>query len=177
MRLAIIIAVTLIGNSPIAQEVSHVIAPKQAGPVRIGDPADSVYSAFPTGRRSLVDLQLEGDLTPALKLTLPGSETKGGIIAELGIHENRLVVTRIRVVDPALKTAQGIGVGSSMTNLRSTYRIDWIGHGEGQLFARVESLGASFELDQSLVEDDLLFQLREPSQVPGHVRIVGILLT
>ena len=83
------------------------------------------------------------------------------------------MVTRIKISDPALKTAEGIRVGSSMADLRSTYEIAHIGYGEGSSFAIVESLAASFELDQSRIE---LSQVTDPNEVPDNVRIVRILL-
>jgi hypothetical protein len=88
---------------------------------------------------------------------------------------NQLIVTRISVVDPTLRTSEGIGVGSTYEKLRSRYRVDRVGSGEGGFYARVEALGMSFQLDAS--RHKTLWRLRDPAAVPTDMRVVSILLT
>ena len=121
MRFLVVLAISVVALVSTAQETSYLLAPGQAGDVRIGSSAQSVYGLFPREQRRLVDLELEGYLTPALAVTLPESETDGGIVAELWIRNGALLVYRIWVSDPVMKTAEGIGVGSTMAELRSTY--------------------------------------------------------
>lgn len=97
------------------------------------------------------------------------------MIAEVGPANNQLVVTRIHVIDPGLRTRDGIGVGSTFGELRSRYRIDWVGSGEGSVIARVEELAISFQLDTSGPTE--LWTIRDPAQVPAGVRIVSMMLT
>jgi len=70
---------------------------------------------------------------------------KRGVCAnhEIGPVNNRLVVTRIRVRDPRLRTKDGMGVGSTYRELRSRCSIDRVGPGEGAFFARADALGIS----------------------------------
>jgi hypothetical protein len=82
-------------------------------------------------------------------------------------------VTRIRVLDPRLRTKDGIGIGSTYGELRSRYTIDTVGNGEGGFFARVEPLGISFDLRG---RQDLR-GIRDPAGVPDDARVVGMLLT
>lgn len=155
-------------QAPITVERARV------GPVSIGASAESVYQEF-SDRARLVDLKLEGHLTPALEIKLFGSQLTPSVIAEIGPAGNTLVVTRINVFDPGLRTKDGIGVGSTYDELRSRYAVDWVGSGEGRVFARVEALGISFQLDTS--GPPPLWSIREPGQVPSGVRVVGMLLT
>jgi hypothetical protein len=151
-----------------------VVERGRVGPISIGATAESVYDKFGS-RARLVDLTLEGMLSPALEVKLFGSQLVGSIIAEIGPANNRLVVTRIHVVDPGLRTKGGVGVGSTYEELRSRYSVDWVGSGEGTFVARVETLGMSFQLDTSGPKP--LWAVRDPHQVPKDVRVVGIMLT
>lgn len=153
-----------------------VIRKHQVGPVSIGALAQSVYEAF-RGRSRLVDLALEGHLSPALELTFPKSEVQGGVVVELVARDSTLVVWRISVTDPAIRTDKGVGVGSSVEELRTAYRVDGIGSGEGRVFLRVEELAASFELNRSGPGGDRLWEIRDPKHVPSDVKIVSVLLT
>jgi hypothetical protein len=65
------------------------------------------------------------------------------LIAEIRPSRDTLVVTRIHVLDPRLRTKDGIGVGSTYSDLRSRYTIDWVGSGEGDFFARSSGLGSA----------------------------------
>jgi len=153
-------------------QTDTVVERGRAGPVAIGASAESVYDRF-RERAKLVDLKLEGMLSPALELRLFGAQTT--MIAEIGAANNRLVITRISVVDPSVRTKDGIGVGSTYDELRARYRVDWVGSGEGGYYARVESLGISFQLDSSRRQN--LSEVRDPNAVPPDVRVLSLLLT
>lgn len=164
--------VALQPSSPLQQ--SFVIERAWVGPVSIGAAADSIYGEF-GDRARLIDLKLEGHLSPALEIKLFGSQLVASMIAEIAPANNRLVVTRIHVLDPGLRTRDGIGVGSTYGELRSRHHIDWVGSGEGSVFARVEELAISFQLDTS--GPWALWSIRDPAQVPAGVRIVSMMLT
>ena len=170
--LALALFVALLPASP--QQQSWVVERARVGPVSIGAEADAIYSTF-RERAKLIDLKLEGHLSPALEIKQFGSQLAASLVAEIAPANNRLVVTRINVLDPSLRTKEGIGIGSTFEELRSRYRIDWVGSGEGRVFARVEELAASFQLDTS--GPVKLWSIRDPQQVPVTVRIVSIMLT
>lgn len=169
-----IIAVFLVLQSGAAPEDALVVERGRAGSVRIGATADSVYKEF-GNRAKLVDLRLEGHLSPALELKRFDAQLVPSIIAEIGASPAGLVVTRLNVLDPGFKTRARIGVGATYAALRSTYSIAWVGSGEGSFFARVEELGISFQLDTSGPVQ--LWSIRDPAQVPPDTRIIGMLLT
>jgi hypothetical protein len=167
--LAIFVAV-----QPALVQNAIVVERSRVGSVAIGAPAESIYREF-RDRARLIDLKLEGHLSPALELKLFGSQLVASMIAEIGPADNRLVVTRIHVIDPSLRTKDGVGVGSTYEELRLRYSIDWVGDGEGGFFARVESLGISFQLDAS--GPTSLRGIRDPDRVPKTVRITSMMLT
>ena len=146
----------------------------RVGQVSIGASAEAIAREF-GDRVRLIDLNLEGHLSPALEIKLFGTQGAASLIAEIWPSNNQLVVSRIRVFDPRLRTKEGIGVGSTYADLRSRYSIDWVASGEGDFFARVEPLGISFMLDMS--GEQKARTGRNAALVPGEVRVVGMLLT
>ena len=169
-----VLAIVLVLHQAPPDHARVVVERSRVGPVSIGAAADAVYREF-GDRARLVDLKLEGNLSPALELKLYRAQLTASLIVELSAAGNQLVVWRINVIDPALRTADGIGVGSTYGELRSKYTVDWIGSGEGNVFARVEALGISFQLDTS--GPMRLSSVRDPSKVPTDIRIVSMLLT
>ncbi len=85
-----------------------VVERGRVGDVAIGAEAGAIYNKF-GDRTKLIDLKLEGMLSPALAIRQFGSQPAPGIIAEIEPVESRLIVTRIHVLDPALRTREGIG--------------------------------------------------------------------
>jgi hypothetical protein len=167
-----ILIVSLNGLLP-TQEVP-VIERGKVGAVAIGSVAEAIYNEF-GDRARLVDLKLEGQLSPALEIKLFGAQAAVSLVAEIWPSGNKLVVTRIRVLDPRLRTKDGIGVGSTYGDLRRHYSVDWVGPGEGDFIARVEALGISFLLDMSA--EQAATTIRNPMRVPANARVVGMLIT
>jgi hypothetical protein len=117
-----------------------------AGPIALGDSVDQIYARVGRENTRLVDLLQEGQFSPALEVTLPGAPVPISLV----------VVVRewpcpgfsawgIQVRDPRFKTVDGLGVGSTVADIRSKYdvRIVW---GEGDRVVVVEKLGLTFAL-------------------------------
>lgn len=171
--LSTLLALFVALQTPAAPQ-SFVVERGRVGQVSIGMAAESIFDEF-GDRAKLVDLRLEGHPSPAIEIKLFGSQLVASIIAEIAPVKNQLVVTRIHVIDPSLRTKDGIGVGSTYRELRARYHIAWVGSGEGGLFARVEKLAISFELDTA--GGVAPWMTRNPPQVPADVRITSLMVT
>jgi hypothetical protein len=143
LLLVLLAGVLALPYQPLSAQRSPVIRKHEVGPVSIGTSAQSVYSMF-RGRSRLVDVALEGHLTPALELSFPEAAVDGGVLAELVPKENDLVVWRIAVTNPNVRTEKGIGIGSSVDELRSHYVITGVGSGEGGVFVTVDRAVGKF---------------------------------
>ena len=172
MRIGVLVMLMAL-HSAAAQRETIVVERSRVGSIAIGAEADSIVREF-GDRARLVDLKLEGMLCPALELKRAVTQAGASVVAEIGPAGNRLIVTRIHVLDPALRTSEGIGVGSTFAELRSRYRVDWVRSGEGGFYARVDSLAMSFSLDTSGAP---LWRIRQVTEVPSDVRVVSIMLT
>jgi hypothetical protein len=167
MLIATLTVLLAVQNLPLVERA-------RVGPVSIGAAAEPIAREF-GDRARLIDMHLEGQFSPAFEIRLFGAQAGASLIAEISPSNNQLVVTRIRVLDPRLRTKEGIGIGSTYADLRSRYSVDWVASGEGDFFARVESLGISFMLDMS--GEQKARTGRNAALVPGDVRVVGMLLT
>jgi hypothetical protein len=146
------------------------------GVVELGASDKTLIEAFPSDRRELVDLQLEGMPAPAYLLRFPGADRRDGVVAELIPGPGGSTVWRIQVRDPAFRTLKGIRVGSTVGALRAAYRLDSVGSGEGNVVIVVNELSASFSLDQTGPGGGELWKVRTPALVPDSVKVTGILL-
>jgi len=161
-------------NGLLPTQDAPVVERGRVGAIAIGSIAETIYDDF-GDRARLVDLKLEGQLSPALEIRLFGTQASVSLVAEIRPSGNKLMVTRIRVLDPRLRTKEGVGVGSTYDDLRKHYQVDWVGPGEGDFIARVEALGISFMLDMSAAQ--AASRIRDPGRVPVEARVVGMLLT
>ena len=83
MRVAMLAIVASSGYQALSAQTSVIIRHYQVGPVLIGASAQSIYAAF-RGRSRLIDLALEGHLTPALELSFPETFMSGGVGGRTG---------------------------------------------------------------------------------------------
>ena len=173
VMLAIVIAA---GQTAPAEPKALLIGHQSVGSVSIGDSAQAIYEAF-RGRSRLIDLANEGQLSPALELTFPETQVKGGVVAELWPRNNHLLVHRISVTNPRFRTAKGIGPGSTVAQLRAAYELTGVAFGEGGPFVTAKDFSGSFELDASGPRLNQLQRIRDPKQLPGDVTIVRVLVT
>jgi hypothetical protein len=147
----------------------------RAGFVEIGMSVDAVYAQAPPALIRLEDLHLEGMFTPALAIYMNRDITQHpSIIAEIGWN-NDWIISRITVHDTRFRTACDIGVGATLGALKSCYKLDWAGFGEGPLYIRVEDLQMSFGIENVNISEDW-YQTKNPNLLPDHIQITSILL-
>jgi len=93
-----------------------------------------------------VDLQLEGMPTPALEIRLGNlSAARASLTAELfPPAENR--VWRVNVFDRRFRTAEGLGIGSTLGQIRAHHKVRIL-VGEGGVGAYVAELQMNFGFD------------------------------
>lgn len=124
-----------------------------------------------------MDRYLEGFFTPAIEIYLTRNrKLRPSLLAEIVGERSTFVVGRITVYDSRFKTDKGIGVGSTLGEIRRDYKVDSIGFGEGPLFAHVEQFGMSFALDYARPPREW-YSTHNPKLIPDTARVVSILLT
>lgn len=161
---------TAIAVEPISKQ--FLLAKNWVGHVKVGlnSSLNELYRTYHSVR--LIDRQLEGMFSPALQVYLNNPDVPAFIV---NIHWRRGTdeLGSIIVYDRCYKTANGIGVGSTLGELRRHYKDVEVLEGEGPFFARVPELSMSFRLySGDLPSDHILRQ--DPTAAPDSARIESI---
>lgn len=151
-----------------------LIARRTAGRIQEGMTLDAVLTKY-EGQAKLVDGQLEGEVFPWIEIYLdPDQPEVPSLVVEIS---TRKLVYRTNVYDKRFRTVTGIGVGSTLGDVRKNYILDGIFYGEGSLFARVNEIGVSFKLDIRVSELPASWsESRDMDLVPDSTKIVSILI-
>jgi hypothetical protein len=137
----------------------------RVGALRIGMTADEVVRLFGRQRVKRVDLRLEGMPAPALEIRLGGSSgARPSLIAELAHTDNR--VWRVKVFDQRFRTARGLGVGSTVAEIRTHHKVQTV-TGEGTNGVYVEELRMTF---------DFGWALPDFPRIPASARVQSVLV-
>ncbi|MCK4233308.1 hypothetical protein KAX75_02700 [candidate division WOR-3 bacterium] len=161
---------------------NFLLSKNKAGRIEIGMTIDNLYSKYNKKLTKLVDLYLEGMFSPALEIYLSkeeGEENKPSLVAEIGFNsqssKNEFIVSRINVYDNAFKTEKGVGVGSTLGELRNAHQVNWIEFGESGLIARVNELEMSFVLFLINIPEQW-YLTRDMELIPDSVKILSVLM-
>jgi hypothetical protein len=106
------------------QTENFLVDAGRAGRFEVGMPIDSVYLLVDRKQTRLVDLQLEGEFTPAMEIRLPGAPVPASLVAQIREWPcNTFAISGIMVLDPRFRTAEGVGVGATLRDLRRQYSL------------------------------------------------------
>ena len=125
-----------------------LLAPGRAGRLEVGMSADDVYRLVGRERTRLIDLHREGMFEPALEVRLAAAASQPAIV--MLVREWPCIawsVQPLEVRDRRFRTAEGIGVGSTLAEVSQAYTVR-VSNEEGP-HARVESLQMGFRLDDA----------------------------
>jgi hypothetical protein len=102
--------------TPASVPENLLLGPHHAGKLRIGMAESAIYKAWPRELTRKIATYPEGIETPAVQIILSKDRKTPSLVVIL----NGQIIYGIEVHDPRFKTAQGIGVGSSIGDLRKT---------------------------------------------------------
>ncbi len=173
--LALLLSTPLPGEAQKKPEEGFLLAKGRAGQVRVRMSVDELYAKIGRDHTRLVDLFGEGLFEPALEGYLDGGDRgKPSMVAGIGGREGCNHISGVAVADPRFKTAEGIGVGSTLGAIRKNYQVDWIDYGEGTLYSRVDQIGMSFGLDYWPPAS--WNRRRSQDAIPDSAKVVSVLV-
>lgn len=124
------------------------LAPGRVGRLEVGMPVDEVYRHVGRERTWLIDLYREGRFEPALEVRMQGAVIQPAII--MPVREWPCIAWSAQgldVRDPRSRTAEGIGVGSTLAEVSKAYAVT-VSNDEGP-HAWAESMQMAFGLDDA----------------------------
>ena len=178
VRIAVFVLSLLLNNMPVrAADGEFGLAYGKAGAIHSGMTIDELYAAAGREKTTLVDKFAEGYFSPAIEVySNVDGRRELSLNVEVVPQSGKFLAGRITVYDARFKTEAGIGVGSTLSQIRRAYKVDWITFGEGPLIARVEQIGTSFALDFTNPPSDW-YTTHDQNLIPGSARVTFILVT
>ncbi len=158
-----------------AVDENFLLSKHKAGDLSIGMAVDGVFRAYDRDRVKLVDLNLEGGFTPAFEIYIDGSPgNKPSMEVEITIKDS-WVIYRISVLDKRFKTTDGIGIGSTLGDIRSLYTRLQGGTGEGRVSVYVQELEMSFGLGIDVMDlPNEWYKASDQEIIPDSIKIVRV---
>lgn len=150
-------------------QASYRVARGQAGPIRIGMDINELKKALPGQLKETV-LHYEGDQYKAYQI---GKFETGVLVEEK--CQPACQVWRIQVRDPAYRTGEGMGVGSTLGEVKKHYPISFLGPGETEIVAVSKEKKITFLLDVSGLPEKQVPRLNL-GNTPDSVKVLGMLI-
>lgn len=145
-------------QQPQAQPAEFTLAVRKAGYMQIGQPLASVYQQY---SRKNATITTDHAPYPTIKVYLDGRATPS-LIGSVSIRNQGIdqIIDGIHVYDERFKTVRGIGINSTLGDLRQAGGFDDIRHIDQSLYAIAKDI--AFELSISI--DTLPFDWLETGQ-------------
>jgi len=102
-----------------ASREPFLLAFGRAGVLQLGLPIDDLYRRIPVAQTRLVDLREEGSFTPAIEIRLDPAAKQPAIRALYRSLGATWAVFALEVTDPRFRTVDGLGVGSTLAEIRA----------------------------------------------------------
>lgn len=116
----------------------------RAGQLQIWMTVDQVVALYGQQAITPVDLHLEGESSPALQIQLDGATISHPSIIAEQFPPTPDRIWRVTVYDPRFRTNDGLGVGSTLADIRSKQNVV-IEIGEGSVYGYAAALEMSFD--------------------------------
>lgn len=161
-------------RNPEAQNGDDFLIRKGAtGTVYLGAEVEKVTGHFPARRLRKQEVLLEGVAYTQYILLDQGGKPE--LVLEPTCTDS-CRISRITVLSNAYRTAEKLGVGSTVSDLRKVYPSREVFVEEGNVVIRIEEAGISFLLDPADVPQDWFAQ-PEPNSLPAKAKVLKVLLT
>ena len=105
-------------------EDSFLVEPGKAGPLANGMSIDDALAIVGPGRAKLVDLMREGNFSPGVEIRFSPDQKDPSLVATVGWTCNRFSIYGISVQDSRYRTREGLGVGSTLGELKRYFKLD-----------------------------------------------------
>ena len=177
ISLALVPALLYAGDR-IHVEEQYLLAKRRAGLIEIGMTVDDLLMRFNRSDIKLVDLNLLGKFTPAIEIYLGGTARRSiaSVTAEIGWRKE-FNVTRITVYDARFRTDRGIGVGSTLGDIKKSYKISRVTSAGSNLVAVVGKLRMDFILKLDLASiPQQFFKTGGLYLLPDNLEVVSIIV-
>lgn len=121
-----------------------LIDQEHVGKLAIGMAASQIYRLYPDLETRRIDLQLEGNPTPAVQIYLSSRNNRPALVVRLTVPGDR--IEAIEVDDSRFRDKAGIHVGSRFGDLRRAHGDLELAVGEGEYWVFSKAAGLSFLL-------------------------------
>jgi hypothetical protein len=111
----------LFSRPALAQASEWLLSSSRAGKITLGMTVDDLYNAYGRENLKLVDLFGEGMFTPALQVYIPSEPGAPIAVAIINQVCGYFRVSGFMALSPLFKTAEGVGVGSTVPEVRKRY--------------------------------------------------------
>ncbi len=151
-----------------------LLSKDKVGEIEIGMTIDALHTKYEPRLTRLIARYPEGMFSPVLGIYINGQspDVEPSITVTIDKKDD-WIVGSIYVKDKRFRTLQGIGIGSTLSEVRKAYKLSSIDFGEGPLFANVDDLGMSFELDFTQPSDEW-YRTRQQSLISNSAKVVSV---